>query len=143
MLGRPRMAQGGHDRTESRKRRSVLIVCPDCRARVSELAQACPRCGRPISARRTSNEESDRRIFAALASFIFPGVGHLIQGRRWGALACMLGFLLVPGVVWFVLSTLRPPEQWLILGVGLSVLAVETVAALDAARWRGRAEQRE
>jgi len=82
-------------------------------------------------------------MFAALASFIFPGAGHLIQGRLRGAVVCLLGFLVVPGAVWSVLATFRPPEEWLILGVGLSVLAVETVAALDAGRWRRPAEQEE
>jgi len=80
-------------------------------------------------------------MFAALASFIFPGAGHLIQGRLRGAIVCLLGFLVVPGAVWFALARFHPPEEWLILGVGLSVLAVETVAALDAGRWRRPAEE--
>ena len=35
----------------------ALINCPECEAKISDLASSCPRCGYPLEARRKKNEK--------------------------------------------------------------------------------------
>ena len=63
---------------------------------------------------------STGNVIAALASFIFPGLGQLLQGRL---LAAVLFFLLSGGIWVLTLGTLG------VLG--------HIVAALEAAVWSG------
>lgn len=54
-----------------------LITCPDCNHQVSDQAPACPSCGRPISQKPTTIEETSKRfkiISLASALLIFLGI---------------------------------------------------------------------
>ncbi len=72
------------------------IICPDCEARVSTLAAACPKCGRPAATKPTLTDWSPLlgglgRLaqLAALAVILLVGA--------WYALACWAtGDLIIP-----------------------------------------------
>lgn len=64
----------------------------------------------------SNGQGSAGNVIAALASFLYPGLGQLVQGRL---LAAIIHFLLAT-VLWFVLL------GWLI----------HIWSTIDAARWR-------
>ncbi len=67
---------------------------------------------------------STGNVIAALASFIIPGLGQLLQGR----VLTGLFFFVLSGVVWFVTF-------------GLLGWVIHVAACLEAAVWRGPASR--
>ncbi len=66
-----------------------------------------------------TGQGSTSNVIAALASFIIPGLGQLIQGR---VLAALIHFVL-SGVIW-------------VLTLGYGGWIMHIVSAIGAARWK-------
>ena len=64
---------------------------------------------------------STGNVVSALASFVLPGLGQLLQGRLLAA----GGFLLLSGAIW-------------VLTLGTLAILGHIVAALEAAIWRDK-----
>ena len=68
----------------------ALIVCPECKAKISEYAESCPHCGCPmkvivklivynVEKRLHRHQEEKRRNFVAMHAGVSGG--RLIQNR--------------------------------------------------------------
>lgn len=68
-----------------------LIACPECNARVSDAAAACPHCGYPIARQDATNKAIDH---GAEASAVAP--------RKGGGWAWFLGLLVAAPIVLIV-----------------------------------------
>ena len=68
-----------------------------------------------------SSQGSAGNVIAAVCSFIFPGLGQLVQGRVLAALF----FLILAGVIW-------------VISFGMLAVIGHILAAIDAARWSPR-----
>lgn len=77
----------------------AAIDCPDCGKQVSEIADACPNCGRPEPGKTKEQIESD----SSSAAFGLLWLGHAIlvgyvKGGFWYGFAA----LFFGPLVWFV-----------------------------------------
>jgi predicted amidophosphoribosyltransferase len=57
-----------------------LVICPDCGARISDMALLCPRCGRPCVKKPKADEDAHVLIVSvvAVAVIIFACVCYFI-----------------------------------------------------------------
>lgn len=67
----------------------ALIKCPECGDEVSDMAEACPKCARPINAQKQTS--STGRIAAFLLGLIFLGT-------------FLIGFHLIPPIASLILG---------------------------------------
>jgi hypothetical protein len=85
----------------------ALVKCPDCGKQVSELAPACPGCGRPMNApgaietERTAKQFKEMQLFAGAAFFL--GLLILVFGGFNAGGATVMGALLVAGGMLFMI----------------------------------------
>jgi TM2 domain-containing membrane protein YozV len=102
-----------------------LIACPDCSTQVSDAAPACPKCGRPMTSRRTAPiaaQSTWNPGIAAVLSLVIPGAGQMYRGD--------LGL----GFGWFLL-VVASYVGGLVFGAAVHVLCVlEAFADLTGKR---------
>lgn len=73
--------------------------------------------------RSHSGRGSTGNVIAALASFLMPGLGQIVQGRLMSA-------------VFFFLGTSIGYALWFLILPGLFALLLHAAAVIDAATWR-------
>lgn len=80
-----------------------LVICPDCKTEISDVAASCPKCGRPIAEpQRGAGADSRRRGYAAGAFVLGFAATALALKHAWGpgyTYSTLAGFILVVGVV--------------------------------------------
>ena len=65
----------------------------------------------------TAGQGSTGNVIAALCDlFLIPGLGHLVQGRVFGAIAWFV-FACIAGVVTWILTLGTFPFGWFIVGI--------------------------
>lgn len=94
-----------------------LINCPECRTEVSNIAEACPKCGAPIAkaietqtigTRLTTVQETSKKLKLQiiLASILFwGGLGffYIIFRKEEGVFLIMS----IAGAIWYVVTKIR------------------------------------
>lgn len=64
-----------------------IIACPDCRTQVSDVADACPHCGRPEPSKSVQQIVRDREALGADAVLGILWLGHafvvLLKAGFW------------------------------------------------------------
>lgn len=97
----------------------ALIQCPDCSAQISDVAAACPHCGRPAAISKTTPEtraaEARRRsawaltilgyVLVALGFIIF--IGMAAEEPEGGSGMTLAGILLAVGLVLAIVGRIR------------------------------------
>jgi hypothetical protein len=98
----------------------ALTLCPECKQKISTMAQTCPHCGYAPGASGIPSTPPSQPIaptaptaparqwspgIAALLSFVIPGAGQMYKGKVGAGLlwfvAVVIGYILliVPGII--------------------------------------------
>lgn len=78
------------------------IPCPDCQTVVSDRAAACPKCGRPIKAARTTGRITE----AAGTILVVAGIGIAYWGSQQSSDPIMAGGVIAfaAGLIVFIVG---------------------------------------
>ena len=75
----------------------ALVKCPDCQKEHSDLAQACPNCGRPIRAvvvEQTAKRWKDQQTIAILILLVSLGL-MFTPLYAWGCVLAVGGLIML------------------------------------------------
>jgi len=90
----------------------ALITCPECQAKVSNQASACPHCGFPFArGGPIRTKDNQTRLVEKTA-------------KRYKAAGCLSGLMILTGVVLAIvgLKSAPPSESQVVLGIGLLLI---------------------
>lgn len=99
----------------------ALISCPECKATLSQLAEACPRCGAPFSNRNNYSPSRRASVTVELTSkklklhilfssacfwfgIVLLGIGGNTNSELLSVLAA---FLFLGGMIWYIVTKIR------------------------------------
>lgn len=101
-----------------------IVACPDCKGQVSQSAESCPHCGRPMG-RARHDVVAGRQVVAVEQT-----------AKRYKGRLLVYGLFLIVGVVLAILAGKeRIPMGWLPGGIVMAFVGGIGTLATKAAIW--------
>ena len=98
----------------------ALIKCPECGKKISEMAKACPKCGRLIKYKNS--------WVAFLIGLLFPGLGQFYNGE-WGK---GIGIIILAPILYWIFYYFQPYRPYKHASALLGFVIVLFSGAWDA-----------